>query len=103
MKWNIFNKKINNNFFDLDNTIVMVDKKYVEQLKLHNIPYSNFSEDAKKCVFIRNGQGCKPKKFNDNYVKIINQEHKNGLSYRILAKKYNCSTRTIYQILNDKY
>ena len=103
MKWKIFGRSINNNFNDLNNEIIVVNKKYVDLLNKHNIPYNNFSEEVKKCFFIRNGKGNKPKKFNENLTKIINEEHKKGLSYRILARKYDCSTRTIYQILNNKY
>ncbi len=51
----------------------------------------------KTVVFQR---GKKPKKFTPEQCEEIKE---NGLSYRDNSMKYNCSTRTIWEIRHDKY
>ncbi len=101
-KWKLEEQIINNTFKDIDDIVVMVNRKYISKLEENKIPYYPFSEEAKKCQFIRMGQ--KRKKFNEEDCQRIKEEHLiNGKSYRKLSKEYNCSTRIIYQILKDKY
>ncbi|OOB74973.1 hypothetical protein AXF41_13680 [Clostridium haemolyticum] len=104
MHWKLDDEIIENTFVELDKKIVMVNKKYISLLIKNKIPFNYFSNKAKKCVFVRNGRGKKKKRFNDNDIEKIKTKYKNGLSsYRKLAAEYDCSTRTIYQILKDKY
>ncbi|MBI6040263.1 hypothetical protein [Clostridium perfringens] len=101
-KWALEGEIINNKIEDIDNIIVMVNKKYISKLKENNIPYFPFSEEAKECQFIRMGK--KKKRFNEEECQKIKDDHLiNGKSYRKLAKEYECSTKIIYQILKDKY
>ncbi|MDU8990775.1 MAG: hypothetical protein E7H54_16600 [Clostridium perfringens] len=101
-KWKLDGEEINNTFKDIDNIVVMVKKEHISKLDKYEIPYLPFSEEAKKCQFIRMGK--KKKRFNEEECKKIKEEHLiNGKSYRKLAKEYECSTKIIYQILKDKY
>lgn len=101
-KWKLDDEIINNKIEDIDNIIVMVNKKYISKLKENNIPYFPFSEEAKECQFIRMGK--KKKRFNEDECQKIKDDHLiNGKSYRKLAKEYECSTKIIYQILKNKY
>lgn len=105
MRWKLDdNEIIENTFRELDEKVVFVNKKYISLLIKHKIPFKCFSNKAKECVFVRNGRGKKRKRFNDFHIKEIKIKYQNGLSsYRKLAVEYDCSTRTIYQILKDKY
>lgn len=101
-KWKLDDEIINNKIKDIDNIVVMVNKKYISELKKYNIPYFPFSKEAKECQFIRMGK--KKKRFNEEECHKIKEDHLiNGKSYRKLAEEYMCSTKIIYQILKDKY
>lgn len=103
LKWKLNNKIIDNKISDLAENVVMVSKEDIWLLQKHNIPYFTFSDESKKCLFIRDGKGKKKKRFNDLQVQEIKKLYSEGLSYRVLANKFNCSTRTIYLILKDLY
>lgn len=101
-KWKLDDEIINNKIEDIDNIIVMVNRKYISKLEENEIPYFPFSAEAKECQFIRMGK--KKKRFNEEECQKIKDDHLiNGKSYRKLAKEYQCSTKIIYQILKDKY
>lgn len=101
--WKINNEFIENKISEIDKYVVVVDRKYINELNKYNIPYQFFSEDIKKCFIIRDGRGMRKKRFNENDIKEIKDKYVNGSSYRNLAREYDCSTRTIYMILKDKY
>lgn len=99
--WSYDDEVVLNKLGEISKISVLVDMKYLDKLKEFNIPYWEFSDKAKDCYFVR--VGAKPKRFGSDEVDKIKQDNKNGLSYRKLAKKYDCSTSTIYEILNNKY
>lgn len=99
--WDCNGEVVSNKLDEINKRFIMVDLKYLDKLKELNIPYCNFSDKAKDCYIVR--VGSKPKRFKIDEVDKIKQDNKNGLSYRKLAEKYNCSTSTIYEILNNKY
>lgn len=103
MKWEIYDKEIDNKMSEFSKYIVVVSREHVCLLDKYNIPYRFFSNALNECYFVRDGKGLKKKRFNDLQVQEIKELHSNGLSYRVLANKFNCSTRTIYLILNDLY
>ncbi|EIA15596.1 hypothetical protein ACSW8Q_18175 (plasmid) [Clostridium perfringens] len=86
---------------DLDNKIVMVNKEYLEKLKEYDIPYIEFTEENKEYFLVK--RGVKKKKFNKNICNEIKKKRKQGKTYRALAIEYDCSTRTISEILKDEY
>lgn len=99
--WSYGDEVVSNKLGEINNISVLVDVKYLDKLKEFNIPYWEFSDSAKECYFVR--AGVKPKRFGVDEVDKIKQDNKNGLSYRKLAKKYKCSTATIYSILSNRY
>lgn len=101
--WKIEDKLIENKISEIDKYFVVVDRKHIDELNKYNIPYTNFSEDFKKCYIVRDAKEMRHKKFDEIKIKEIKDKYINGSSYRKLAKEYKCSTRTIYKILKDKY
>jgi hypothetical protein len=86
---------------ELDDKIVMVNKEYLEKLKECDIPYIEFTEENKEYFLVR--RGVKKKKFNKKLCNEIKKKRKQGKTYRALAFEYDCSTRTISEILKDEY
>lgn len=86
---------------DLDNKIVMVNKEHLERLKEFDIPYIEFTEENKEYFLVK--RGVKKKKFNKNLCIEIKKKRKQGATYRALAFEYDCSTRTISEILKNEY
>lgn len=86
---------------ELDKKIVMVNKEYLERLKDYDIPYIEFTEENKEYFLVR--RGVKKKKFNKKLCNEIKKKRKQGKTYRALAIEYDCSTRTISEILKDEY
>ncbi|MGV3027096.1 helix-turn-helix domain-containing protein [Clostridium thermobutyricum] len=101
--WKFKDELIENKISEIDKYVVLVDRKYMNELDKYNIPYNGFSENFKKCFIVRDGRGMRKKRFNENDIKEIKDKYVNGSSYRNLAREYDCSTRTIYEILKDKY
>lgn len=100
-KWKIYDEEVENKISEIDKMAVIVSREYIEKLEEFKIPYDFFSEEVKKCYFVR--RGVKKKRFSKEQCKIIKEEKANGLTYKELSFRYNCSTRTIYQILRDEY
>ncbi|MDU7069293.1 MAG: hypothetical protein E6343_15165 [Clostridium perfringens] len=86
---------------DLDNKMVMVNKEHLEKLKEYDIPYIEFTEENKEYFLVR--RGVKKKKFNKKLCNEIKKKRKQGATYRALAIEYDCSTRTISEILKNEY
>ena len=86
---------------ELDNKIVMVRKEHLESLKEYDIPYIEFTEENKEYFLVK--RGVKKKKFNRKLCEEIKFKKRQGVSYRELAIQYDCSTRTINEIVKDKY
>lgn len=86
---------------DLDKKIVMVNKDHLEKLKKYDIPYIEFTEENKEYFLVK--RGVKKKKFNKNICNEIKLKRNQGKTYRALAIEYDCSTRTISEILKDEY
>lgn len=86
---------------ELDEKIVMVNKEHLERLKKYDIPYIEFTEENKEYFLVR--RGIKKKKFNKKLCNEIKKKRKQGKTYRKLAFEYDCSTRTISEILKDEY
>ena len=86
---------------DLDNKIVMVNKEHLERLKDNDIPYIEFTEENKEYFLVK--RGVKKKKFNKKLCNEIKKKRKQGATYRALAIEYDCSTRTISEILKNEY
>lgn len=86
---------------ELDNKMVMVNKVHLEKLKEYDIPYIEFTEENKEYFLVR--RGVKKKKFNKELCEEIKKKRKQGKTYRALAIEYDCSTRTISEILKDEY
>lgn len=90
--------EIENKLSELNKYVVVVETKYIDKLKEANIPIKVFPSD----YFIVK-QGKKNKKFTEEQQEKIKEELENGLSIRKCATKYNCSTRTIQNIKQNKY
>lgn len=103
MKWEVYDNEVENKISDFSKYVVIVNREYQHLLDRYNIPYSFCSDAFKECYFVRDGKGKKKKRFSDVEVQKIKELHSNGLSYRSLSSKFNCSTRTIYFILKDLY
>lgn len=101
--YKIFGKDIENTFEDLDKHCVLVPKEFGDMLVEMGIKVNKFSDIAKDMVFVKDSRGKKPKKFNYDDMQNIKNDYANGISYRKLSEKYNCSTALIYRILKDKY
>lgn len=86
---------------ELDNKMVMVNKEHLERLKNNDIPYIEFTEENKEYFLVR--RGVKKKKFNKELCEEIKKKREQGVTYRALAIEYDCSTRTISEILKDEY
>lgn len=89
---------IENKLNEINDHFILVDKKYLNELQKNNIEPLTFPEG-----FFIVKQGKKNKKFNEEQQKKIREELQNGLSIRKCANKYNCSTRTIQNIKQNKY
>ena len=100
VKWILSGEEINNTLADVDDKVVLVSRKYISKLEEMNIEYITFSDKAKACYFVR--QGNKPKKFSPKDVEEILKDLKD-MSIRKVATKYNSSTRTIQLIKKKKY
>ena len=100
-KWELEGKVIKNKIDEVDKIMVLVNRNYIKELEKYDIPYSSFSEDIKKWYFVK--RGIKNKRFSKADCEIVKQRKSKGESYRSLAKELKCSTKTIYQILKDKY
>ena len=98
--WTLLGKSIKNSLNEVNKLVVMVDIKDIEKLKEHGINYFPFSEEACTTNFIR--QGKKHKRFNSEDVKTILEDLK-SMSIRNTARKYNCSTSTLYCIKKGTY
>ncbi|EOU1669845.1 MAG: hypothetical protein E6038_00025 [Clostridium perfringens] len=100
-KWQIYDEEIENKIDEIDKRAVIVNREYIKKLDEMGIPYQVFSEGMKKCYFVR--RGVKKKRFSEEQCNIIKSQKESGMSYKELSYKYNCSTRTLYQILKNKY
>lgn len=100
-KWKLFDEPIENNLKEFADRTVLVKKEYINLLEQNNIPYDTFSEEVQKCYFVR--RGVKKKRFGPVKCSYIIHLKNNGESYRSLAAKFNCSTRTIQDIVKGKY
>ncbi|EIA15597.1 hypothetical protein [Clostridium perfringens] len=100
-KWQIFNEEVENKISEIDERVVIVSKEHLEKLKEYDIPFYTFSEKIKKCYFVN--RGVKKKRFSKEQCNIIKNQKESGMSYKELSYKYECSTRTIYQIIKGKY
>lgn len=101
-KWHLFDGElIENNLKEIADRYVIVKKENINLLNQNNIPYEVFSDDIQKCSFVR--RGVKKKRFGPLKCSYIKSLKSKGYSYRALAEKFNCSTRTIQDIVKDKY
>ena len=90
--------EIENKINELNKYVVVVETKYIDKLKMANIPIKVFPND-----YFLVKQGKKNKKFTEEQQEKIKEELENGLSIRKCATKYNCSTSTIQKIKQNKY
>lgn len=100
-KWTLFDEPIENKLKECADRAVLVKKEYIKLLEQNHIPYETFSEEAQKCYFVK--RGVKKKRFNPIQCNLIKHLKNDGASYRALAAKFNCSTRTIQDIVKGKY
>ncbi|HBF8568927.1 TPA: helix-turn-helix domain containing protein [Clostridioides difficile] len=82
-----------------DKEFVLVEKKNINELDNSNINYINLKDKQYYVVT----QGRRSKRFNNEDVSEIKKDLDNGMSLRKCAEKWNCSTRTIQDIKQNKY
>ncbi|MCC0682521.1 MULTISPECIES: helix-turn-helix domain containing protein [unclassified Clostridioides] len=82
-----------------DKEFVLVEKKNVNELDNSNIKYIDLKDKQYYVVT----QGRRSKRFNNEDVSEIKKDLNNGMSLRKCAEKWNCSTRTIQDIKQNKY
>ncbi|EMQ1359352.1 helix-turn-helix domain containing protein [Clostridioides difficile] len=82
-----------------DKEFVLVEKKNVNELGNSNIKYIDLKDKQYYVVT----QGRRSKRFNNEDVSEIKKDLNNGMSLRKCAEKWNCSTRTIQDIKQNKY
>lgn len=73
------------------------EKRIIQKYRVYFI---SEEEPKSQMFFVKK---VKKKRFNPKQVQIIKKEHEKGSSYRFLANKYKCSTKTIYEIISGKY
>lgn len=78
---------------------VLVEKKNVNELDNSNIKYIDLKDKQYYVVT----QGRRSKRFNNEDVSEIKKDLNNGMSLRKCAEKWNCSTRTIQDIKQNRY
>lgn len=100
MGWILDDIDIENSIDEIAKRKVLVDITNIEKLNKYGIKYYTFSDEMRTTKFIR--QGKKPKRFNDEDIKIILEDLKT-MSIRNVARKYNCSTSTIQYIKKGVY
>ncbi|EQF27294.1 helix-turn-helix, Psq domain protein [Clostridioides difficile CD160] len=82
-----------------DKEFVLVEKKNINELDSSNIKYIDLKDKQYYVVT----QGRRSKRFNNEDVSKIKKDLNNGMSLRKCAEKWNCSTRTIQDIKQNKY
>ncbi len=82
-----------------DKEFVLVEKKNVNELDNSNIKYIDLKDKQYYVVT----QGRRSKRFNNEDVSEIKKDLDNGMSLRKCSEKWNCSTRTIQDIKQNKY
>lgn len=82
-----------------DKEFVLVEKKSINELDSSNIKYIDLKDKQYYVVT----QGRRSKRFNNEDVSEIKKDLDNGMSLRKCAEKWNCSTRTIQDIKQNKY
>lgn len=82
-----------------DKEFVLVEKKNINELDNSNIKYIDLKDKQYYVVT----QGRRSKRFNNEDVSEIKKDLDNGMSLRKCAEKWNCSTRTIQDIKQNKY
>ncbi|AKP44816.1 hypothetical protein QES_0236 [Clostridioides difficile CD149] len=82
-----------------DKEFVLVEKKNINELDNSNINYIDLKDKQYYVVT----QGRRSKRFNNEDVSEIKKDLDNGMSLRKCAEKWNCSTRTIQDIKQNKY
>ncbi|MCC0698523.1 helix-turn-helix domain containing protein [Clostridioides sp. ZZV15-6383] len=82
-----------------DKEFVLVEKKNVNELDNSNIKYIDLKDKQYYVVT----QGRRSKRFNNEDVSEIKKDLDIGMSLRKCAEKWNCSTRTIQDIKQNKY
>ncbi|HBF7477439.1 TPA: helix-turn-helix domain containing protein [Clostridioides difficile] len=82
-----------------DKEFVLVEKKNINELDSSNINYIDLKDKQYYVVT----QGRRSKRFNNEDVSEIKEDLNNGMSLRKCAEKWNCSTRTIQDIKQNKY
>ncbi|NJJ37272.1 helix-turn-helix domain containing protein [Clostridioides difficile] len=82
-----------------DKEFVLVEKKNINELDSSNIKYIDLKDKQYYVVT----QGRRRKRFNNEDVSKIKKDLNNGMSLRKCAEKWNCSTRTIQDIKQNKY
>ncbi|MGO1042212.1 helix-turn-helix domain containing protein [Clostridioides difficile] len=82
-----------------DKEFVLVEKKNINELDNSNIKYIDLKDKQYYVVT----QGRRSKRFNNENVSEIKKDLDNGMSLRKCAEKWNCSTRTIQDIKQNKY
>ncbi|MCP8386742.1 helix-turn-helix domain containing protein [Clostridioides difficile] len=82
-----------------DKEFVLVEKKNINELDSSNVKYIDLKDRQYYVVT----QGRKSKRFNNEDVSEIKKDLDNGMSLRKCAEKWNCSTRTIQDIKQNKY
>ncbi|EML6501725.1 TPA: helix-turn-helix domain containing protein [Clostridioides difficile] len=82
-----------------DKEFVLVEKKNINELDSSNINYIDLKDKQYYVVT----QGRRSKRFNNEDVSEIKKDLDNGMSLRKCAEKWNCSTRTIQDIKQNKY
>lgn len=94
-----FFNEIDNNFRELNNHFVFVDKEQISILDKNNIEYFTFTSDNYFIV----KRGRRKKRFNQEQQKEIFEDLEQGLSIRKCAEKYKCCTKIIQQIKKGIY
>ncbi|WP_243445026.1 helix-turn-helix domain containing protein [Romboutsia maritimum] len=91
--------EIGNKVIELNNYIVVVEKKYIHELEKNNIPFKQFTSEDYYLV----KRGKKKKRFNKEQQQEILLDLQSGLSIKKCSIKYKCSTRTIQDIKKEIY
>lgn len=80
---------------------VLVKVEHIEELKNNNIEYTEIDEQGERFFIVMRGN--RKKRFSEEMCKQIKAEKEGGKSYKEIATKYDCSTRTVNLIMRGIY